>query len=182
MTATSAHVIADLGIVRVSFDAKPVRSDLTQAGRTLAAGEAHTLVGSAQNVRKSGKGTWSADYAPLRKVSPKPATPTAAPEVTGEDDRLAFLERELARVTALLAAQASGPVAPVAQAPVSESTAKVQAKIAASHALTCKVCRDLGVIRLTPRDNGRWNFRSVKGAADATRKQPCTACQVARTA
>jgi len=181
MTATSAHVIADLGIVRVSFDAKPVRSDLTQAGRTLAAGEAHTLVGSAQNVRKSGKGTWSADYAPLRKVSPKPATPTAAPEVTGEDDRLAFLERELARVTALLAAQATAPAAaPVA--PVSESTAKGQAKIAASHALTCKVCRDLGVIRLTPRDNGRWNFRSVKGAADATRKQPCTACQVARTA
>jgi hypothetical protein len=180
-----ATVVADLNLVRVTFPAKPVRSDLTQAGKKLAAGVAHTLVGKAQNVTRRGQ-VWTADYAPIRPgVSltgeTAPAAPAASP--TGDDDRLAWLERELARVTALLAAQA-GATAPAAApvAPVSESTARIQAKIAASAALKCKVCRDLGVIRLTPRENGRWNFRSADGAAQATRKQPCTACQVAHTA
>jgi hypothetical protein len=202
MTATHATAVADLGIVRVTFDSKPVRSDLTQAGRKLAAGVAHTLVGSAQNVRKSGK-VWTADYSPLRKVAAKPVghdlgwlpesrisddqLAARQAEVTGEDDRLAYLERELARVTDLLAAVTgttanSRPIPPAPTARVVPD--KIAAKIAASAALACKVCRDYGVVRLTPRENGRVNFRSADGARAATaagRSRKCE-CQARQTA
>lgn len=182
-TITRVDTLADLGIFRVSFDAKPERSDLTQAGRKAAAGAAHTLVGSAQNVVKRGKREWSADYSPLAK---RPATAVAAPvapEVTGDDDRLAYLERELARVTALLAdtrptthAEDLDPdVALVARARVIPPV--IAAKIAASRAITCKACRDLGVVRGVGANAGK-PYRTANGAEAATaagRSRKCTA-------
>lgn len=187
MSATITRVDqVSVGVFRVTFSGKPERSDLTQAGRNAAAGEAHTLVGAAQNVRQAGK-VWTADYSPIRRTAPA-AAPAQAPEASGDDNRLAYLERELARVTDLLAAvtgtTANARPMPPTPVPVSPGAAKIAAKIAASHALACKVCRDYGVVRLTPRENGRVNFRSVDGAAQATaagRSRVCE-CRAAQTA
>jgi hypothetical protein len=167
MSATIVRVdrLANLGIFRVTFATMPERSDLTQVGRKAAAGAAHTLVGAAQNVSNRGS-HWTADYAPLSRKSKAAAPEVAqAPEVTG-DDRLAYLERELARVTALLADSRVGDVK-VADAVAREVPPVIAAKIAASRAIVCKSCRDLGVVRGVGKNAGQ-PYRTADGAAAAT--------------
>jgi hypothetical protein len=176
MSATIVRVdrLANLGIFRVTFATMPERSDLTQVGRKAAAGAAHTLVGAAQNVSNRGS-HWTADYAPLSRKSAAAPEVAPAPEVSGED-RTAWLERELARVTALLADSRVGDVK-VADAVAREVPPVIAAKIAASRAIVCKSCRDLGVVRGVGKNAGQ-PYRTADGAAAATaagRAVKCTA-------
>jgi len=114
-------------------------------------------------------------FSPVAVV--RPARPTAKPAKPAKpakaDDRLAYLTRELARVTAELA-KVQGKPAPVAK-PAREVPPAIAARIAASHAITCKTCRDLKVVRGVGSRAGQ-PYRTADGAAaakQAGRAVPC---------
>lgn len=108
----------------------------------------------------------------------------AAPVVTGEDDRLAFLERELARVTALLAATAGEPVSltkaakPAKARPAYVPTAEQARRAQGGH--SCDTCQDLHVVRGSGPRAGQ-AYRTAAGAAAATAPVPCPACRGKRS-
>lgn len=153
----TATVIADApeGVIRVYVPGAD-DSEGRKIARTAAAGVAHGLVGGVLRSVKANRG-YVRDYAPVTRRAAAPA----APAPTTGDDRLAFLERELARVTALLADQ--GTPAPAAKR---EVPPVIAARIAASHAITCKTCRDLGVVRGVGKNAGQ-PYRTADGAAAA---------------
>jgi hypothetical protein len=65
--------------------------------------------------------------------------------------------------------------------------APVKAARERAEAAACKTCRDFGVVRIAPRDNGDVHFRTPNGATGATaigRSKPCEArgCKAGKAA
>jgi hypothetical protein len=76
--------------------------------------------------------------------------------------------------------------APKVAAPKREF-APVKAARERAEAAACKTCRDFGVVRITPRENGDVHYRTPNGAAGATaigRSKPCEArgCKAGKAA
>lgn len=165
------------GIIRLRIvgDTWAIDSDVRKLAKGVAAKLAHSLVGAPMNVRTVMRGdapVTLVDYAPIARGTRKPAE-TAAP-ATGGDDRLAYLERELARVTALLTAKGGkrakvatpAPVAKVAK--LNTFVADVIApRAAARAAASCQTCRDFGVVRGVGERKGQ-AYRTQAGADAAT--------------
>lgn len=176
-------------------------ADDKRTARTLAMREAHGVVGAAV-MSRSGR-SFVFDFAPVvKRQAPtedvritvtKPAVdPVIRARVgkrqtaitTGEDDRLAFLERELARVTALLAATAGeAPVKPAKAAKPAKPAYVPTPEQARRKSAKCPTCQDLGVVRGSGSRAGQ-AYRTAAGAAAATAPVRCPAkgCKAARKA
>lgn len=76
----------------------------------------------------------------------------------GGDDRLAWLERELARVTAALAEATGAPVSVPAPAPARELPAFLR-----KEPVACEHCRDFGLVRAQGPNAGN-AYKTLKGA------------------
>lgn len=155
-------------LITVAVPGRTPGRDVMREARKLAAGAAHTLVGGAQNVRPGkldGRVITLADFAPVRRRQAG-----QAPAASVDDLRA----REVAELRARLA-ELTGEPAPKAPRRPREVPPKIAARIAASHALACKTCRDLGVVRGVGANAGKaYRTRNGADAAKAAgRAVPC---------
>lgn len=156
-------------LVTLAIPGKDASREALREARKIAAKAAHTLVGGAQNVRNAkhdGRMVTLADYAPVRK---RQAGAETAPAGDPRDALIAELEAKLAELRG----------APAQTTPAREVPPVIAKRIAASHALTCKTCRDLRVVRGVGSDAGK-HYRTLAGAQAATaagRSAKCPACK-----
>jgi hypothetical protein len=147
-----------------------------KAARKVAAQALHTIVGAPLTVTPDGKG---AAYLVIPAIRSRRAATPAAPVVDApsaldnavgaaafraavESPDVATLRAELDRITALLDALTGGQAAP-APAPARE----VPEFIKRAQAITCRTCRDHGVVRGVGQKAGQ-PYRTADGAAAAT--------------
>jgi len=162
-------------LVTLALPGHDATREALRDARKLAAKEAHTLVGGAQNPRNAthdGRRVTLVDYAPVQRR--QASAPAPAQTVPAPDALASMSKRELRDLVAqLLAARATAP-APASK-PAREIPPVIAARIAKSHAITCKTCRDLGVVRGVGADAGK-PYRTQNGADAAKvagRAVPC---------
>jgi hypothetical protein len=195
----NAHIAGRNVVVTVTGeDSDTVRA----AARKVACGEAHTaLIGKLLTVKETRDGhayTWGPVV--TRKGAPKVAPTKTRGEVAAEamvgDDHAWNLAHKIAAaigvdggdVAAIAAILHTGdaPKAAAPKAPKAEF-APVKAARERAEAAACKTCRDFGVVRITPRENGDVHYRTPNGATGATaigRSKPCEArgCKAGKAA
>lgn len=151
---------ADEDLVRVAITGAQTAEAL-KAARSIAAKAAHTIVGKPQNATRTADG-WTVDYAPIRRRAAVPAPEVAEELAVGQSAALADMTRDelLALLAALTAPKAPAPKAPKADRPVPDFIAKARA-------ITCRTCRDHGVVRGVGQRAGQ-PYRTADGAKAAT--------------
>jgi hypothetical protein len=170
MSAPVTRPVAALHSVDTSADtarvwvdsAAPDRAALKIAAK-IAAGALHTIVGKPLTVTPDGQGAAYVVYPAIRtrRASAEPVAPepVAAPEPV---DPVAALTAQVAALQAQLAALTGGAAPAAAPAAPRE----VPAFIARARAVTCRTCRDHGVVRGVGANAGK-PYRTADGAKAA---------------
>lgn len=169
ITRTATRVDSPEGTIRVyvpGADDAPSRS----AARSLACKIHGGITVGRTPVGVAGKRGHVYTFTPVTVVRPAKAAPTAkAPKADPRDAMIAELTAKLAELTGTPVQAAKAAKAPRVIPP------QVQARIDASHRITCKTCRDLKVVRGVGSRAGQ-PYRTADGAAAAKaagRAVPC---------
>lgn len=169
----------DAARVYVAGTATPGKPELAEA-RKIAMRALHTLVGKPLFVEPGDGGAY-VTYPALRSrkvapatAAPAPSAPAVAAPAPAPVSRKAALKAAgltAAQVSAVLAILGGGGLDPVAPAPARE----VPDFIARARAVTCKCCRDLGVVRGIGSKAGQ-PYRTQAGADAATQAGRSVKC------